>query len=201
MELKKTSEPKTEQPTEGSALLRAINATLRALEDRGSFFRNLVVAVVVVVGTSVFTSTIFQRWMPLFCCILIIPMVGVYLVLDSVRVRRWRTEILQICRTEVNDYSLFKKTILEFRHLPARSLMMMLATLPETVDEQAATSARGKTDEFYANCRRHEQKILSIMFLWTVTLSTLSAAAIYHSRTLFVCAAGLVAIVAIIKAM
>ena len=180
-------------------LLRAINATLRALEDRGRFFRNLIVAVVMVAGTSVLFAIIFLRWTPLFGLILIVPLVGGFLILDGRRVRRWRSEILWMCRAEAHDYSLFQKTMAGLGHLPAGTVRSMLATLPEQVDDGANALEGRKTDHFEVGARRDERKVLTATLLLTLMFSLLAASALYHSGTLLLCGVTLTLFFAILK--
>ena len=196
----KSSDLKIQRPPDTPVLLRAINATLRALEDRGRFFRNLIVAVVMVAGTSVLLAVIFLRWMPLFGFILAIPLVGGFLILDNRRVRCWRSEILQMFRTEAFDYSLFKKTMAGFRHLPAGTVRSMLAMLPEQVDGKENAPEGRKEDEFEAATRRHEQKILATTLLLTLALSAMASAIFYRSGILLLCGLGLVLLFTVFRA-
>jgi hypothetical protein len=196
----KSSSLKTEQPPDTPIVLRGINATLRALEDRGRFFRNLIVAVVMVAGTSVLFAVVLLRWTPLCGFILVIPLVGGFLILDNRRAGCWRSEILQMFRTEAFDYSLFKKTMTGFHHLPPRTVQSMLATLPEQVDSQANALEGGKTGSFEAAARRHEQKVLVTTLLLTLTFSVLAASAFYHSGRLLLCGLGLITLSAITRA-
>jgi len=195
----KFSSVKTEQPMDTPVLLRAINATLRALEDRGRFFRNLIVAVVIVAGTSVLLAVIFLRWVPLFGFILLIPLVGGFLILDNRRVRCWRSEILQMFRIEAHDYSLFQKTIGGFRQLPLPIVRSMLATLPKHVDGQGNAAEGTEEDDFEAAARRDEQQVLAVTFLLTSALSVLAGAALYRSGALLSCSLGLVILFSILK--
>ena len=196
----KPSSLKTQQPMDTPVLLRAINATLRALEDRGRFYRNLIVAVVLDSGASVLLAVVFLRWTPLFGFFLLIPLVGGFLILDSRRVRRWRSEILQMCRAEALDVSLFQKTISGFRHLPTRTLLSMLATLEQPTGDRTNVPGEEKADDFETAGRRHEQKILAATVLLTLALAALASAAFYHSGTLLICGLGLMVLFTILKA-
>ena len=181
-------------------MLRAIHATLRALEDRSRFYRNLIVAVVLVSVASLLLAVIFLRWTPLCGLILIVPLVGGFLILDGRRVRRWRSEILQMCRAEAHDYSLFQKTMAGFGHLPAGTVRSMLATLPEQVDSRTNALEGRKADDFEAATRRDEQKVLAATLLLTLALLAVAGAAFYRSGTLLLCGLGLIILFAIIKA-
>jgi hypothetical protein len=198
----KSSSLNTQQPTDTPVLLRAINATLRALEDRGRLFRNVMVAVVIVGGASVLFAVIFLSWTPLFGFILLVPLVGGFLILDSRRVRQWRSDILQMFRTEPHDYSLFQKTMAGFRHLPPRTVRSMLATLPEHVDlDGNGNASEGrKADDFEGTARRDELKVSVATLLLTSALSALASAALYRSGALLLCGVGLMVLFAILKA-
>jgi hypothetical protein len=180
-------------------MLRAIDATLRALEDRSRFYRNLIVAVVLVSVASLLLAVIFLRWTPLFGLILIVPLVGGFLILDGRRVRCWRSEILQMFRAEAHDYSLFQKTIAGFRHLPPQTVQSMLATLPEQVDSQANVLEGRKADVFEAAARRDEQKVLTTTLLLTLALSAVTSAIFYRSGMLLLCGLGLVFLFTVLR--
>lgn len=195
----KSANLKTERPPEKPVLLRAISGTLRTLEDRGRYFRNLIIAVVAVSGVSCLLTIIFLRWMPLFGFILLIPLVGGFLILDSRRVRRWRSEILQMCRAEALDYPLFQKTIAGFQHLPTRTLLSMLATLPRPTVDKANSPGEEEADDFESVGRRYEKKLFATMLLLMIAISAVAAAAFYHSGTLLICGLGLIVLFAILK--
>ena len=183
-------------------MLRAIHATLRALEDRSRFYRNLIVAVVAVSVVSLLLAVIFLRWTPLLGLILLEPLVGGFLFMDSRRVRQWGNEILQMSRAEALDYKMFRETITKFGHLPPNALGSMLSTLQagEKADEGTHSGRIAPGDGFDSLRQRQERRLLAATILLTLALSTLATAALYHSTPLLLCAAVFLVMVAIIKA-
>src|SRR5260370_31655590 len=102
------SEPK--QTTERRVLLDAIDITLRATEERARLYRNLVVAVSAVSVLAVF----FRHWLALAGLIILVPLTGAYLVLDSRLLRLWRAGIVEMLRLRGLDVTAFSKTISGF---------------------------------------------------------------------------------------
>jgi hypothetical protein len=182
-------------------MLRAIHATLRALEDRSRFYRNLIIAIVVVSGVSFLLAVIFLRWTPLLGLILLEPLVGGFLLLDSRRVRQWGNEILQMCRAEELDFKLFQQTITKFGHLPPNALESMLSTLQagEKADEGTHSGPAAPSDGFDSLRQRQERRLLSATILLTLALSSLAAAALYRSVALLGCGVVLLVLFSILK--
>jgi hypothetical protein len=182
-------------------MLRAIHATLRALEDRSRLYRTLIVAVVAVSVVSLLLAVIFLRWTPLLGFILLQPLVGGFLLMDSRRVRQWGNEILQMCRAEALDYKLFQETITKFGHLPPNALGSMLSTLQdgEKTGQGTQSGPVAPSDGFDSFRRCQERRLLAATILLTLALSSLAIVALYHSTPLLLCAAVFLVMVAIIS--
>lgn len=183
-------------------MLRAIHATLCALEDRSRFYRNLIVAVVAVSVVSLLLAVIFLRWTPLLGLILLEPLVGGFLLIDSRRVRQWGNEILQMCRAEALDYKAFQETITKFGHLPPNALGSMLSTLQdgEKADEGTHCGPIALGDGFDSLRQRQERRLLVATILLTLALSILAGAALYRSVALLLCGVVLLVLFSILKA-
>jgi hypothetical protein len=79
---------------------------------------------------SILTALVCWRGLPLAGLILVVPLTGGFLYLDTRRVSRWRAGILGLCVTRGLEAALFRKTMSQLKHLPQGSLQAMLATLP-----------------------------------------------------------------------
>jgi hypothetical protein len=126
----KTAFGETQQPTEKPVLVDAIGTTLRTIEDRARLYRNLVLAVSMVSLVSIVTPVFSRQWLAFSGLIIIVPLTGGFLFLDSHLVLQWRAGILQMACLRGLDLALFLKTISAFRQIPPNSLKAMLATLP-----------------------------------------------------------------------
>jgi hypothetical protein len=120
----------------------AINQTTQTINGRATYFRNLIVAVVVVgLGSSLWALV---AWVlsPLAGFFLLLPICGVFFFLDSRLLNQWRSQFLQgWARGELDCYS-FRAAVGAVPTLPKDTLQSMLATLPlagDLVSEQRIT--------------------------------------------------------------
>jgi hypothetical protein len=124
------ADAETKRAPEKPVLLEAIDMTLATFEDRGRLYRNLVVAVSLVSLGSILTALLCWRGLPLAGLIIVVPLTGAFIYLDTRRVSAWRNSVLSMCRTRGLDLALFCNTVSQLKHLPQGSLQSMLATLP-----------------------------------------------------------------------
>jgi len=175
--------PTDEQKREGDkpVLADAINTTLRAIEGRTRLYRNLVVAVSLVSVLSVCLAVFLRQWLALAGLIILVPLIGAYLLLDSRLLRLWRARIVEMVRSRGLDVTTFSKTISGFRHIPPNSLRVMIATLPanddRTCQQESKTGPRVTNDEFEALERKNAWTILLVTSLLTLALICLISAA------------------------
>jgi hypothetical protein len=111
-------------PTNRPALLDAIDITNRTIEARAGLYRNLVVAVCAVSVLSILVAVLFRQWMSLAGLVLLVPLTGGFLFLDSRLVRRWRAGIVEMGRSRSLDVTAFLK-----RRSPALTLMLWIGRL------------------------------------------------------------------------
>lgn len=191
-----TSTLKNPPLSDPPALLRAVNMTLAALEDRGRYFRNLVVSVVFAGGSSVLGALVLHRWTALSGFILLIPAVGTFLIVDSQRTQQWRKEVLHLPWNQAGDYSLFKSALLGYTHLPKRSLLVMINTLPpeENYGEEVVQTLQTAS-------RRYKLKVLLSTLLLTLAFSVLVAATSFHSVILMIASLFFAAGVIVLKSI
>jgi len=189
------------QGTDKSVLLDAIDITLRTIEDRARLYRNLVVGVSVVSVLSILLAVLFRQWVALTGLVLLVPLTGGFLFIDSRRIRHWRAEILERFLMRGLDLTMFRKTISGFGHLPTDSLQAMLSTIPsnENTCPQEAREQNVIGDEFDTRTRKNEWRMLSATSLLTLALVCLAGAAVYQSLILQLCGAGLMTLFALLR--
>jgi hypothetical protein len=182
-------------------LLDAIDTTVRTIEDRARLYRDLVVAVSVVSVLSILLSVLFHQWLALIGFVLLVPLTGGYLFLDSRLVRRWRAGIVEMTRLRSLDVVTFLKTISGFRHLPPNTLKAMLVTIPpgsegsRQKDLQPEQAIMGTT--FDAMDQKNELKILCSTGLLTVALGCLIAGTFFGSVALLLSGGSLIFLLAV----
>jgi hypothetical protein len=180
------NEPK--QGTDKPVLLDAIEVTLRTIEERAMLYRNLVVAVSAVSVLSILFAIFFRQSLALAGLIILVPLTGAYLILDSRLLRLWRAGIVEMVRLRGLDVTAFSKTISGFRHLPPNSLNAMISTLPassELTRQQVPRKGPGVVnDEFEALERKSAWRILLGTGFITLALICLVSGAYFGSVTL-----------------
>jgi hypothetical protein len=185
----------TQQPTEKPVLVEAIGTTLRTTEDRAKLYRNLVVAVSMVSLVSIILPLFTHQWLAFSGLVIIVPLTGGFLFLDSHLVLQWRAGILEMAQLRGLDLALFVKTISGFRQLPPDSLKAMLAMLPagsELIQEWVPRDEPGVPgDEFEALARESARRILYSTGFFTLALLSLIGGAFYGSVTLLLLGGGL----------
>src|SRR5262245_27277273 len=187
---------KPNHPTNRPVLLDAIDLTVRTIEDRTRLYRALVVAASVVSVLSILMAVFFRQWIALAGIVLLVPLTGGYVFLDSRLVRRWRAAIVEMARLRSLDLATFLKTISGLRYLPPNALKAMLATIPASREESPHEVLQPKQVIVDANFdaleRRNEAKILCSTGLLTVALVCLIAGAFYGSLALLLSGGSLI---------
>ena len=170
----------SDRPME-SAFVRAIKATLRAMELRARLYRNLVVSVVTVALASLLSSALLWSWVPLLGMSLLVPLSGGFLLLDSRRLRRWRAEVINLWRFADLDLGVFEKSIRLDRRLPAHTLEGMLATLPEDRAGLTEADKAALTEQLERHARREQRQTLMGIGALLSAIGLLIAAAVTQS--------------------
>jgi len=185
-------------PGQPPALLEAINLTSRTIADRGRLYRNLVVAVSLLSVASILAALVCWRVWPLMGLILLVPLSGGFVFLDSRRVARWRKQLLEIADNRKLDLTLLLNTISQYKHLPANTLQAMLAALPASNATPATrTPAAGSRDS--ASGQPGAWRILAATAILTVALTGLAAALFWRSPWLLLVALGFAALFVLLK--
>ena len=96
---------------------------------RAARFRNLVVAVVAVVGACLSCAAVLVSWKPLLGVLSLVTVVGAFLWADDRLVDDWRRKIADLWVHQGLDLDIFAKAMGGFPCSP-RALLGMLGTLP-----------------------------------------------------------------------
>jgi hypothetical protein len=104
----------TPQPTEKPVLVDAIDTTLRTIEDRSKFYRNLVVAVSIVSLASIVLAVFSRQWLAFSGLIIIMPLTGGIFFIDSHLVLEWSAGMIDMARLRGLDLAMFLKTSSRF---------------------------------------------------------------------------------------
>jgi hypothetical protein len=195
------NEPK--QGTDKPVLLDAIEVTLRTIEERARLYRNLVVGVSAVSVLSVLFAVFFRQWLALAGLIILVPLTGAYLILDSRLLRLWRAGIIEMMRLRGLDVTAFSKTISGFRHVPPNSLNAMISMLPASQELTGQQLPRKEpvvvNDEFEALERKNASRILLGTGFMTLALICLVSGAYFGSVTLLLIGGSLAILVVALR--
>jgi hypothetical protein len=150
-----------------SAYRAAIEATTRVIERRARYFRNQVVAVLLLGVASLAWALAARSWLGLAALLFLIPACGAFLVADARRLDDWRSAVLASWVRREIDLAAFRDAICAHPALPKETTNAMLATLPQAGDlaseqriltptRRAAASAsqaahRGRVDALVLN--------------------------------------------------
>jgi hypothetical protein len=110
---------------------QVFHSTLRTIERRSSWYRTLVVAVVLVCSSSIGAALVMWSWLPILGLWLCIPMTGVFLFVDAREVRRWHDHALAGWLAGSVGLLELKQGLEMYPRIPSLTLAGMLSTLPE----------------------------------------------------------------------
>ncbi len=200
----KSSSFDTAQTSNIPVVKEALNATLSTIARRAKLYRNLIISVAMLSVLSILISVIIRSWLPLCGIVLVVPLTGGFLLLDSRQVRRWQANMMEMWRFRHLNLKEFEKMISGFRHVPAQSLDGMLSTLPkdssqfkrdDASEEEKAISAE-RIDAF---SRWQQWRTLMGTVALMLMFSCLMAAALFRSAAFLFCFAGLAISLAILR--
>lgn len=188
-----------------SPVTLAIDLTLRTIEARTKLYRGLVVTVTITSLAAMLAAVLLCSWTPLFALILLVPFAGGYLLLDSRRVTRWRSGLLDLWRDRDLKLEAFAKCISAYPSVPPRTLEGMFAVLPKSYQEPVAKASNPEDKQEVirlAAAAASQQERRTLLVVVTLTLAAGLLAGGLHLRSTRTLAAGaLVAVLAgILKA-
>lgn len=112
----------------------AIDGTARVIERRAAFYRNLVVAVVVIGVASAAVALVARSLAGLTGILFLVPACGCFFHLDARLLNRWRSDVLACWSSGELDLAALRHALNALPGLPRDTLNGMLVTLPSTPD-------------------------------------------------------------------
>jgi hypothetical protein len=109
---------------------QALQLTQQTIQTRAHRYRNLVVLTTMINLLSLLLALIQFSWRPLLGLFNLIPLYGLFIYRDHLLLNRWQQQLLNFWVQEHLDLQHFITTMTHFRHLPPRTLISMLDTLP-----------------------------------------------------------------------
>jgi len=170
----------------------AVDATRNTLEARGRLYRNLVVAVVAVVTIAAATSLLLWTPRPLAILASLIPLCGAFLLLDGRLMLRWQRAVLAALQSDGVRLSVLKGLLRAQRHLPERSLLGMLAALPE--DDPREGGGVAGVEAVLREARMQQRRTLLGAAMVTLLVGVPAGASLMTPIPLVVCLAGILAV-------
>jgi hypothetical protein len=172
----------------------AVEATCQTLEARARLYRNLVVAVVAMVTSTVGASLLLWSPRPLAALVALIPICGAFLLLDGRLVEGWLRTVF--ARREASSFRLsdLKRLLRAHRYIPQRSLMSMLALLPH---EDAGESGRlAGVEAILREARLQQRRTLLGTAIATLLVGIPAGASVMTPMLLALCLGGTMVILA-----
>lgn len=191
--VKSTADQSSSRPPDAALMATAINLTLRAIEERASLYKGLIVLVSVTSVLALILAALLRSWIPLLGFGLLVPLASGYLLLDGRHVNRWRMNILELwCQRGLN-LALFAKSISAYPSVPPRTLDGMLSAIPkDSADQKLDALSETKKQQIVgtnsAAARKQELRILLAVGALTVAVALAAAAAWFRSGRVLVCA-------------
>jgi hypothetical protein len=117
-----------------SAYRLAIVQTITTIDTRARYFRNLVVAIVVLTLGSMVWAVVTWTFSPLAGLLLLLPAGGLFFFLDAKLLNDWRSRLLDAWVMKDIEFRAFCDAVSAIPTLPKETLQSMLATLPSAAD-------------------------------------------------------------------
>ena len=110
--------------------MRAVRATHGTLERRARAYRAAASCASIVLVVPILIAAARLAWRPLLFVALLVPVVAIFLVIDSRTVRAWQQRILEMWIRDALKLSDLRATLQGMRHLPTGTVRAMLDRLP-----------------------------------------------------------------------
>jgi hypothetical protein len=129
-----------------SAYRIAILQTITTIDTRTRYFRNLVVAMVLVTVSSIGAAALTWTFLPLAGLLLLFPAWGIFFFVDGKLLNDWRSRLLYAWVRKDIELRGFCDAVSAIPTLPKETVQSMLATLPSvgdlTAEQQISSSTR-----------------------------------------------------------
>ena len=136
-----------------SAYRLAVLQTITTINNRACYFRNLVVAVVVLTLASIGWAAVTWTFSPLAGLLLLLPTCGLFFFLDAKLLNDWRAQLLDGWVRKEIEFWAFCDAVSAIPMLPKDTLHSMLTTLPSAGDLLAEQGSSSSTREAAAALR------------------------------------------------
>lgn len=134
-----------------SAYKIAIELTTQTIGKRARYYRNLIVAVVLISLSCFGCALLTWSVTPLFGSLLLFPVCGLFFLIDAKLLDGWRTQLFQSWIKKEIDFSGLRDALNAISALPKETLQGMLETLPFASDIIAEQSISVSTREAVAS--------------------------------------------------
>ncbi|HMB91051.1 MAG TPA: hypothetical protein VKP65_09410 [Rhodothermales bacterium] len=108
----------------------AVQHTLRVMERRSRWFRNMVIAVVMIPVASGVWALVAGSWLPLLGLLVLVPVCVLFLLLDVRALQQWQRYLFARWQDGSIKLDVFAHAIDAMPKLPKHTLKAMLDTLP-----------------------------------------------------------------------
>jgi hypothetical protein len=122
----------------------SIDQTTQTIDRRSKYYRNLIVTVTFVGLGTISLAVIVRSWLPLVGTLLLVPLCGLYLLIDGQLLNHWRNKLMLGWEKGDIDFNAFHQALMAISTLPQNTVKSMLATLPvsgDLVAEQGVSSS------------------------------------------------------------
>jgi hypothetical protein len=156
----------------------AIDRTARVIERRATFYRNLVVTVVLIGVASLVVALLARSLGGLAGVLFLVPACGVFFHLDARLLNGWRSQVLERWASGELDLAALRPALHAHPGLPRDTLDAMLATLPSVANlpEEQRISTPSRQAAAAAHRAMHYER--SDLLLLDAILSGIAVAAV-----------------------
>ncbi len=171
----------------------AIEHTTRAVDTRARYYRNLIVAVIVLSLGSLAWAAATRTVSPLVGLLLLLPTCGFFFFLDEKLLTDWRSGLIGPWVKKDLDFMSFRQALESIPKLPRDTLRTMLATLPDGGDLVGEQGISRSTREgaaaavAYLHSCRSDALVLKAATAAVVSASVITASAIRTWKPLWGC--------------
>jgi hypothetical protein len=156
----------------------AIDRTTGTIDQRAKYFRNLVMAVVIVSLGSLGWAGLIRRPAALAGILLVLPLCGLFFFLDAKLLDSWRSHILKAWVKKDIDFRAFSDAVNAVPKLPKETLGGMLATLPSPSDLAAEQRVSSSTRQGVAAVVASVQTLQSDAVAWKTAAAAMWSGAV-----------------------
>lgn len=165
-------------PNPVSPYRTAIDRTARVIERRAAFYRNLVVAVVLIGVASLIVALVARSLAGLAGVLFLVPACGLFFHLDARLLNGWRSDVLARWAGGELDLAALRPALHAHPGLPRDTLDAMLATLPSVADLPEEQRIPSPSRQAAAAAYRAMHRERSDLLLLDAILSGIAAAAL-----------------------